>query len=226
MHLCTMASLFVDIHTHNKSDDMSVLSLINVDVIEQLNDDGYYSCGIHPWSSDVRDFDIKRHLDALEPMLRHERVLAVGECGMDKRRGGSYELQRRLFEEQVILSEHYEKPMIIHSVGCRQDIIAIRKATKARQPWVIHGFNGNELEARECVRAGILISVGPDIFYPQRRITKAIKKLSIDTCFFETDTASYTIKQIYEKAASLMDLEIELLKNHIFANFARHFIRR
>ena len=225
MHLCCMAAYFVDIHTHHKATDDSFLSVINVDSIREITTDGYYSSGIHPWNSAIEHFDLKKHLDELEAMLKHDNVIAIGECGMDKLHGGPYELQRQLFEEQVMLSEHYERPMIIHSVGHRQDIIAVRKATKARQPWIIHGFNGNEHEVQECVRAGLFISIGSDIFHPQRRIYKTIKKLSIDYCFFETDTSTYTIRQVYERAALLMDLDLELLKSHIFANFAQYFRR-
>ena len=37
----------------------------------------------------------------------------------------------------------------------------------------------------------------------------------------ETDTSEKTIQQIYEKAAELLNLSLEQLKEQIFANFAR-----
>jgi TatD DNase family protein len=43
-----------------------------------------------------------------------KRVVAIGECGLDKNSAVSLDVQSAVFEEQIALSEKTKKAMIIH----------------------------------------------------------------------------------------------------------------
>ena len=56
--------------------------------------------------------------DDLRPLVRHRRVVAVGETGLDYHYGGDRKReQRALFEAQLELAEDIGKPVVIH---CRE----------------------------------------------------------------------------------------------------------
>lgn len=48
-------------------------------------------------------------------------------------------------------------------------------------------------------------------------------KIPIDRLFFETDTADIDVAEIYQAAASLLEMPINALREKIFANFAHYF---
>lgn len=148
-------------------------------------------------------------------------LAAIGETGLDRLHPDTYDLQMEVFEQHILLSEQYQKPLIIHNVKATADILKLHKKHRPKQAWIIHGFNGSVEEARQLTDQKCYLSVGESIFYPNRKITKSISSIPLDYLFLETDTSEKTIQQIYEKAAELLNLPIDQLKEQIFANFAR-----
>ena len=192
-----MKSPFVDIHTHKKGE-------------------GYgFSYGIHPWKVE------NANLSLLESLLKENKIIAIGETGLDRLYLDTYDLQLEVFERHILLSEQYQKPLIIHNVKATADILRLHKRHRPKQPWIIHGFNGTIEEARQLTDQKCYLSVGESLFYPNRKITKSISSIPLEYLFLETDTSEKTIQQIYEKASELLNLSIDQLKEQIFANFAR-----
>ena len=176
----------------------------------------YSTYGIHPWKVDDQS-----NLSLLETLLKENKIVAIGETGLDRLHKDTYDLQIEYFEKHILLSEQYQKPLIIHNVKATADILRLHKKYQPRQVWIVHGFNGNAEESRQLTERGIYLSVGDSIFYPNRKITKSISSIPLDYLFLETDISEKTIQQIYEKAAELLDLPLNVLKEHFFANFAR-----
>ncbi len=117
------------------------------------------------------------------------QVVMLGEAGLDKTHKASFERQIELFERQIELSEVLQKPMILHDVRSHNEIIALRKKHKAKQPWIVHGFNGTEQDIRQLVGQGIYLSVGESLLYLDRKISKSFKFIDLDYLFLETDMA-------------------------------------
>lgn len=186
---------FIDIHTHRPGE-------------------GYFTYGIHPWR-------LQPKLSLLETLIKEDKIVAIGETGLDRLHKDTYDLQFEYFEKHIQLSEQYQKPLIIHNVKATADILRLHKKHQPRQVWIIHGFNGNAEEIRQLTERGIYLSVGESIFYPNRKITKTIISLPLEYLFLETDTSEKTIQQVYEQASELLNLPLDFLKEQIFANFAR-----
>lgn len=182
---------FVDIHTHKPYPCCG------------------YSYGIHPWS--VRQGGL-----TLPP-----EVAAIGETGLDRAHPETYDLQMEVFEQHILLAETHRKPLIIHNVRATADILRLHKKHQPTQPWILHGFNGNTQEINQLTERGIYLSVGDSIFYPNRKITQSITSIPLEYLFLETDTSARTIQDIYEKAAELLNIPLQQLKQQIFTNFAR-----
>ena len=216
-------TLFIDIHTHTNKSDNNLLQIVNLDLSQPCPEQGYYSYGIHPWVLDSADFQMKTALECLEERLKSPNVLALGEAGLDKMHKASFEQQIELFERQIELSEALQKPMILHDVRSHNEIIALRKKHKAKQPWILHGFSGTEQDVKQLIGQGFYLSVGESLLHPERKIHKSFKFIDSDYLFFETDMAEIGVETIYEAAANLLEMDLSAFQTRIFANFARLF---
>ena len=149
---------------------------------------------------------------------------AIGECGLDRACDSDFELQREVFINQIELSEQYHKPLIIHAVRSYPDIISIRKEMKPNQPWIIHGFNGNEHSAEQLLRHdGIYLSLGDVLFKNEKRAERLLDIIPSDRLFLETDVAERSIVEVYEKVSLLSGVATDILRKDIFDNFVKIF---
>ena len=211
---------FIDIHTHTEESRENLLQIVNLNLDQPCPEQGYYSYGIHPWKLDSVDFQLEEAFSLLEERLQSPNVLALGEAGLDKMHKDSYEQQIAVFERQIDLSEALQKPMILHDVKSHNEILASRKKHKARQPWILHGFNGTEQDIRQLTGQGLYLSVGASLLHPERKIYNSFKHIDLEKLFLETDMAEVGIETIYEAAAKILDIDIAVLKRRLFANFA------
>ena len=214
---------FIDIHTHTTKSRDNLIQIVNLDLNQLCPEQGYYSYGIHPWALDDADFQAEKALQTLEEKLKLPQVLALGEAGLDKMHKASFERQIELFERQIELSEACQKPMILHDVRSHNEIIALRKKHRAKQPWIVHGFNGTMQDARQLIGQGIYLSAGESLLHPERKIYKTLKSIDLDYLFLETDMAEIGIEKVYDAAAKALDLDIDALKLKIMDNFMRVF---
>ena len=221
-----MESKFVDIHTHRAKDCDNLIQIVNLDLNQPCPEQGYYSYGIHPWDLDNAEFQVEKALQTLVEKLKLPHVVALGEAGLDKMHKASFERQIELFERQIELSETLQKPMILHDVRSHNEIIALRKKHKAKQPWILHGFSGTEQDIRQLIGQGIYLSVGESLLHPERKIHKSLKFIDLDYLFFETDTVETGVELIYKAAANLMEMDINALKAQIFSNYCKTFLNR
>lgn len=215
-----MKAPFINIHTHKVLLEESLIQISNLDLETPCSKQGYYSYGIHPWDLDDADFQIDEAMRLLEKRLQSPNILALGEAGLDKMHKASFERQIELFERQIELSEALKKPMVLHDVRSHNEIIALRKKHKAQQPWILHGFSGTEQDAQQLIGQEIYLSVGESLLHPERKTCKSLKFIDLNYLFLETDMAEIGIEKVYEAAANLLEMDINVLKTRIFANFA------
>lgn len=145
-----------DAHTHN---------LLSADGIISVSPDftcfdpsRHYSVGIHPWLTAGENVV---YLSAkLAETANRREIIAIGETGIDRLRGGSPQIQESLFRQHIELSERLSKPLIIHNVKGLDTILRLNKEYNPGQPWIIHGFRGNGRVAAQLASRGIYISLG------------------------------------------------------------------
>jgi TatD DNase family protein len=217
-HMNTKDFPFIDIHTHYRRGWIASAKGPAMT---------WPTYGIHPWTLDTviarsaSDEAIHKKLTLLESYLKENRIVAIGETGIDRAHKDTIPLQLEVFEKHILLSEQYQKPLIIHNVRGTADILRLHKKHQPKQAWIIHGFNGTATEANQLTDRGIYLSVGESLFYENRKIHESITSIPLDYLFFETDTSEKTIQEIYEKASELLKLPLDQLKEQIFTNFAR-----
>jgi TatD DNase family protein len=218
-----MNTPFVNIHTHSVKTNDDLIQIVNLDLEQLCPEQGHYSYGIHPWALDKADFQIEKAFAILGERLQSPNVLALGEAGLDKMHKERFEQQIELFERQISLSEAMQKPMILHDVKSHNEILALRKKHKAKQPWILHGFNGTEQGIQQLTGQGLYLSVGESLLHLERKITKSLKNIPLEMLFLETDMAEINIEMVYEAAADLLEMDTNALRAQIFSNFAKLF---
>ena len=210
---------FVNIHTHhNHIDNKEFIEIYNIDVDSHVNVDVtfFYSIGIHPWKC--------QHTTVNSSMAQWSNgPMAIGECGIDRACGIDIDVQKDVFIKQIELSEQHNKPMIIHAVRAHSDIISIRKETKAKMPWIIHGFQGNEQIVTQYLRHNIYLSLGDVLFKNERRAVELLKTIPSERLFLETDDSERSIVDVYERASVLSGRSLDDLRSDIFNNFVKIF---
>lgn len=218
---------FVNIHTHhNHIDNEEFIEIHNIDVDKLVNVDVtfFYSIGIHPWDCQKSTINgsIAQWLNSSIVQWLNGST-AIGECGIDRACGIDFDIQKDVFIKQIEISEQYNKPIIIHAVRAHSDIISIRKETKAKMPWIIHGFQGNEQIVNQYLRHNIYLSLGDVLFKNESRAVELLKTIPPERLFLETDDSERSIVDVYERASVLSGRRLDDLRSDIFNNFVKIF---
>jgi len=214
-----MATALLDLHVHGGRARPHALAVRNVPPGEALPADGPFTAGLHPWRVDMAR--LADDLAAVAAAARHPRCLAVGECGLDHRCATPRAAQQRAFAAQVEIARGADLPLLIHCVHAWPEIVAARQAAAPGRPWVIHGFRGGPVLARDLVRHGFMLSFGPALIAssPLRRAFAAIPP---ESAFLETDDVpDADLAALYRAAAEGRGIAVDALARQMLANFAR-----
>lgn len=147
----------------------------------------YAAVGVHP-------HDAARvpagYLDELGKLARDQKVVAIGETGLDYYRNLSPRPeQRRVFREQLALARELELPVIIHDRDAHGEVLEIfRQDGLGPAGGVLHCFSGSWEMARECLRMGFYISLAGVVTYPKStRLQSIAVNLPLERLLVETD---------------------------------------
>lgn len=217
--------MFIDFHTHKTEVESNVFSICSHSVGNPRNyGEQFLSVGLHPW--DISKVDVETAIAEIESMMGDERVIMVGECGLDRCHGVSMAVQLRVFERHVLLSEQYAKPLVIHCVRAFDELLALKKCHKPQQIWVVHGFANNVGIAGRLANEGILFSFGQNLFNPNGNSIKVIRQLTDIPFFLETDDSYISIAEVYARAAEVLQTDMSKLQNMMIHNMEEILNRR
>lgn len=207
---------FINIHTHESSRNSAVLEIVNQYPNSFDKNVPYFSIGIHPWY--INEDSWQAELTIIEEKLQLENCLALGECGLDKRRDTPIEFQTEVFETQLLLAEKYKMPVIIHCVAAFQELIALKQKLKITVPLVIHGFSKSGELADQLLKQGFYISFGKYLV-KNPELELVFQTIPNDRFFLETDTIEEGIEQVYDLAAKYKNIDVVTLQQIVTKNF-------
>ena len=168
----------------------------------------FHSVGIHPWYI----YDVEEQLTDLKRQAMLPGVVAIGETGLDKLVEASLECQQEIFKVSAAFAENLGIFLIIHCVKAWDELIALKKELKPRMPWVIHGFRGNAVLARQLIRQGFYLSFG-EHFHPE-----AVHEAWPGYLFAETDDREIDIRTVYRNLSASLNLRLEQFAGQIAEN--------
>jgi TatD DNase family protein len=127
----------------------------------------------------------------LEPIRRaaaHEKVVGVGETGLDYYRDyAPHDDQRRAFEAQIDLARELGKPIVIHTRAAEDDTLATLAEHADGVTVVMHCFSMPD-RLDECVERGYMCSFAGNVTYPKATdLQEAVARVPDDLLLVETD---------------------------------------
>ena len=175
---------------------VSLLNLISCDINDTIRNvkiaeehDIYTTAGVHPLHVDDFDGDFSKFF----PFYAHERVVGVGEIGLDyhyQKEKKHLEYQQEVFSQFLKFSAQTLKPAIIHCREAFEDCYAlIKEHLNADQPFIIHCYTGDQNWAAKFVELGGYISFsGIVTFKNAADIRDSIKTIPPERILVETDS--------------------------------------
>lgn len=131
----------------------------------------------------------------LEEQVKHPRVVAVGECGLDYHWDTSpHDVQKEVFIRQIKLAQSIKKPLIIHTRESIADTLDILKEQNAKDVGgVMHCYSGSVETAYEFIKLNFKISLaGPVTFTNGRKPQSVAKDIPLKELLIETDAPYLT----------------------------------
>ena len=154
--------------------------------LARLHPQVYAAVGIHP--HEVKGIDAGTY-DALRFFAQQEKVVAIGEIGLDFFHDLSpREVQLRRFAEQLDLALELDLPVIVHDREAHADTLRILKQRKGGLRGVLHCFSGDETMALECIELGFYLSIaGPVTYRKSEQLRTVARAIPAERILIETD---------------------------------------
>lgn len=149
----------------------------------------FAAVGVHAHeAADCTDEDLAK----ISALYSHEKVVAVGEIGLDYHYDFSpRDRQIEVFTQQIKLANELGLPIIIHDREAHEDTLNILKELRPRG--VVHCFSGSREMAEEIVKLGLYIGLGGAVtFKNARRPVEVAEYLPLDRLLLETDAPYMT----------------------------------
>lgn len=180
---------------------------------------GLYSMGIHPWY--IQPDHWEKQVLSLREYSVYPRVLAIGECGLDKVSTTDFSLQEQVFRAQVTWANSIGKPVVIHCVRAWEEVLKTLEDAAVTVPVIFHGYAKNAALARRLIGKGYYISLGKALQNPEKE--SLLQEIPPEQLFLETDDAAISIGEIYTMAARALSIEHNSLVLQIQKNAATVF---
>lgn len=145
----------------------------------------YLTCGTHPLNQD--DLISEQELLSLS---QHERVIAIGETGLDYFYAPETKtVQADSFRKHVRVATQLNKPLIIHTRDAREDTLTILREEGAEKVGgILHCFTESWEMAEAAIEMGFYISFsGIVTFKNANELREVAKKIPNDKFLIETD---------------------------------------
>lgn len=221
-------------------------------LLAEKHSDIWATIGIHPTDNHKEHWDPATY----RTMAEHPRVVAIGECGIDYFRLGSFagnkdaeaDRQQELFEEQMELAVAVDKPLMIHGrpmkggMDAYEDILHIlrggQKKNGERVRGNVHFFVGNTDIAKQFLDLGFTMSFTAVLTFA-RDYDEVVRYIPLTSIMAETD-APYVapasrrgsrnepsyVEEVAEKIAEIRGEDREKVASALVENALRTFLLR
>lgn len=148
----------------------------------------YAGAGVHPHHAREWDDDAG---DELRRLAADDKVVAIGETGLDYCRDFSpRDLQRAVFERQILLAAETRLPLFMHQRDAHDDFLAVLAPLRNRVGnAVVHCFTGDRAMLADYLDLGLFIGVTGWICDERRghALRDAVAHIPDDRLMIETD---------------------------------------
>lgn len=129
-------------------------------------------------------------LQWIEELSAHEKVVGIGETGLDYYWDKSpKEIQQTIFRKQIRLAQKVNLPIIIHNREATEDVIRILQEEEAHLTGgIMHCFGGSVETAKQCIDMNFMISLGGPVTFKNAKKPKEVAtEIPLEHLLIETD---------------------------------------
>ncbi|MDF2714685.1 MAG: hydrolase TatD [Paenibacillus sp.] len=196
----------------------------------------YSAVGWHPQDA----IDMKAEdLDWIEELCAKDKVVAIGEIGLDYYWDTSpKDVQHRVFREQIRLARRLGMPIAIHNRDAHHDVVQLLREEKAEDVGgVMHCYSGSWETAKMCLDMNFYISFGgPITFKNAKQPKEVLAQVPMERLLIETDAPYLTphpyrgkrnetsyVRLVAEATAEIKGVSFEEIANITSENATRLF---
>ncbi|MEO8065393.1 MAG: TatD family hydrolase [Candidatus Doudnabacteria bacterium] len=209
----------------------SASSKIAVDMADKYPEGVFASVGLHPTESEI--FDDSGYETGLS-----EKVVAVGECGLDyfrlpeEGREAAIRKQKTEFVKQLDFAKKHGLPVIIHCRDAYPDLLEILKKEYSGFQGVVHSFTDSWDTARQFLDLGFYIALNGILTFDKTgRLAEVVEKVPFEKLLTETDAPYLTpppfrgkrnepsyVQYVAAKIAEIKKMDVEVVGEQTFEN--------
>lgn len=148
----------------------------------------YASLGLHP---NERDIIAEPTTEELIALASHDKVIAIGETGLDYYRStGDIAWQQERFRQHIRAAKKIGKPLIVHARQAKKDTIQILREEEAHAiGGIMHCFTEDWEMAQLAMDLNFYISFsGVVTFKNALEVQEVAKRIPLDKMLVETDS--------------------------------------
>jgi len=198
-----------------------------------------YACiGVHPVDDPTRIFDEKLFVD----LIKHPKVVAIGECGLDffhNKKEIDFERQKNEFIKHIEFALEHDKPLMIHSRDAYDEVLEILELLKKEYGEKLRGnshfFTGTPEQARRYWAIGFTTSFTGVITFTHD-YDEVIKNAPLDMIMSETDAPWVAptpyrgkrnepsfVLEVVKKIAEIRGEDLEMVQKALVENTCRAY---
>ncbi|MEE9464332.1 MAG: TatD family hydrolase [Candidatus Neomarinimicrobiota bacterium] len=191
-------------------------------------DQVWAAVGVHPHDVEKAPANV---LTELEALAANEKVVAIGETGLDFYRNLSpADLQEGLFREHLELAAALELPAIVHNRDADEALIRVLREV-GHTSGVVHCFSSPPEFARHVLEFGFLISFTGTVTFPNSTNPAVLRAVGLDRVMVETDSPYLApaprrgrtnepayVRLVAKKIAEVLELDVEEVARITTAN--------
>ena len=203
-------------------------------VIADANPDVWSTAGVHPHEAASAE---RATFADLRDLLQGERVVAVGETGLDYHYDNSPRaIQRRVFDAQLELAAEAHLPVIVHAREADDDVIDAIRHAEGVVRGVLHCFSSGAGLLDAALEAGWMVSFAGLISFNKFDGADLLRVVPDERLLVETDSPYLApvphrgktnepafVKHVLEAAARLREADAEALAETTTVNALRFY---
>lgn len=162
-----------------------------------------------------------------------DKIIAIGEVGLDYYNGHDKERQKRDFSKMISLAKKLGKPLIVHTRKAEEDAISILEEHKLKKV-VLHCFSGKKSLVKRASKNGWSFSIPTNIVRAEN-FQMIVNEVPISQIFTETDAPYLSpfkektnepafITESIKKIAEIKGMTTDDVEKNIYMNYQKMFL--